>query len=131
MHKTASPRIDVTQTSKLTQIPNQGLCQGEESARANPTALEGIGRRDFIKRTGLAVAGLTTASTLLAPVRRMNSGRQPFHPTRKVQQIPPCDKNLSLHCHPSIRSTHFADKFESKNLGSWLSIRGVLALHWR
>jgi multiple sugar transport system substrate-binding protein len=73
MHKTASPRIDVTQTSKLTQIPNQGLCQGEESARANPTALEGIGRRDFIKRTGLAVAGLTTASTLLAPVRRMNA----------------------------------------------------------
>jgi len=73
MHKTASPRIDVTQTSKLTQIPNQGLCQGEESARANPTALEGIGRRDFIKRTGLAVAGLTTASTLLAPVRRVNA----------------------------------------------------------
>jgi multiple sugar transport system substrate-binding protein len=73
MHKTASPRIDVTQTSNLTQVPNQGLCQGAEGVRANPTALEGIGRRDFIKRTGLAVAGLTTASTLLAPVRRMNA----------------------------------------------------------
>jgi multiple sugar transport system substrate-binding protein len=72
MHKTASPRIDVSQTSNLT-VPNQGLCQGAEGVRATPTALEGIGRRDFIKRTGLAVAGLTTASTLLAPVRRVSA----------------------------------------------------------
>ena len=42
----------------------------EESVGANPKTAEGIGRRDFIKRTGLAVAGLTTASTLLTPVRR-------------------------------------------------------------
>ncbi len=42
----------------------------EESVGANPKTAEGIARRDFIKRTGLAVAGLTTASTLLTPVRR-------------------------------------------------------------
>jgi len=42
----------------------------EEGVGANPKPSEGIGRRDFIKRTGLAVAGLTTASTLLTPVRR-------------------------------------------------------------
>jgi len=61
MHKTASPRIDVSQKSSLPPALDQDQPRQEN---------QGVGRRDFIKRTGLAVAGLTAGSTLLTSVGR-------------------------------------------------------------
>src|ERR1700719_5151179 len=69
MHKTVSPRIDVSQKSSLPPALNQDQPRQEN---------QGVGRRDFIKRTGLAVAGLTAGSTLLTSVRRgMAAGTKP------------------------------------------------------
>jgi multiple sugar transport system substrate-binding protein len=42
-----------------------------EVVRANSDGAISIGRRDFIRRTGLAVAGLTAASTILSSARRV------------------------------------------------------------
>jgi multiple sugar transport system substrate-binding protein len=70
MHKTASPGIDVPQKPHFLSVLDQDLRQEKQGIGATPKAVEGIHRRDFIKRTGLAVAGLTTASTLLTSVRR-------------------------------------------------------------
>ena len=78
MHKTASPRIDVPQNSSPLPVPNQDPRPENEDDRSNPKAAQGVGRRDFIKRTGLAVAGLTSASTLLTAARRgMAAGAKP------------------------------------------------------
>jgi multiple sugar transport system substrate-binding protein len=70
MHKTASPRIDVPQKSNLLSVLDEDPHREKEDGGAYPKAEEGIGRRDFIKRTGMAVAGLTTASAVLTSVRR-------------------------------------------------------------
>src|SRR5580700_9114943 len=82
MHKTASPRIGVPQNSSLLPVLNEDSRQENEGVRANPKAVQGVGRRDFIKRTGLAVAGLTAASTLLTSVRRgIAAGTKPIEIT--------------------------------------------------
>jgi multiple sugar transport system substrate-binding protein len=70
MQKTTSPRINVPQNSALLPGSNPDPRQGNEDVSADPKAEQGVRRRDFIKRTGLAVAGLTSASTLFPAVRR-------------------------------------------------------------
>jgi multiple sugar transport system substrate-binding protein len=78
MHKTASPRIDVPQNSGPLPVPDQDPRLENEGVRSNPKTVQGVGRRDFIKRTGLAVAGLTSASTLWTAARRgMAAGAKP------------------------------------------------------
>ena len=69
MHKPASPDRKIQQLSPVDQ---GGSCNLQrETAAANHS--QGIHRRDFIKRTGLALAGATAASTLLTPVRRVRA----------------------------------------------------------
>lgn len=67
MHKNASP--SKTQQS---YTPSSALDQGVilEKSEISPNPEDGLHRRDFIKRSGLAIAGLATASTLLTTTRR-------------------------------------------------------------
>ena len=69
MHKSASPN------RKIQQLPpvDQGASCNPQRETAPSDQCQGIHRRDFIKRTGLALAGATAASTLLAPVRRVRA----------------------------------------------------------
>src|ERR1700747_2275017 len=67
MHKNA-PHSKAHQSSTLQQGPDRDACRDKEDS--NQKAADGTRRRDFIKRTGLALAGATTASTLLTSVRR-------------------------------------------------------------
>jgi multiple sugar transport system substrate-binding protein len=67
MHKNA-PHSKAHQSSTLQPVPDQDACRDKE--HSNQKSADGIRRRDFIKRTGLALAGATTASTLLTSVRR-------------------------------------------------------------
>jgi multiple sugar transport system substrate-binding protein len=82
MHKSASPRTEIQPRSGLLPVPSQDMGQTEEGLGADRKGVEGIRRRDFIKRTGLVVAGLTTASTLLPSVRRgIAAGTKPVEIT--------------------------------------------------
>jgi multiple sugar transport system substrate-binding protein len=77
MHKNASPRIGFQQESGGSLAPNRDPVQKKEVG-ANRNAAEGVDRRDFIKRTGLAVVGLTVASTILTSARRgLAAGSKP------------------------------------------------------
>jgi multiple sugar transport system substrate-binding protein len=68
MHKTASHR-KTQQSSTPPSTPDHGAYpQKENSPIQRPE--DGLPRRDFIKRSGLAIAGLATASTLLSTSRR-------------------------------------------------------------
>ena len=66
MHKTASLGRTVLGGVNHLPIPAQALRQEEKSNETKAMAAESIGRRDFIKPTGWAVAGLTAASSLLS-----------------------------------------------------------------
>src|SRR5437870_12310580 len=66
MHKAAPPGPDIR--NKSHPVPAPRPVSDSDGAKSKPE--EGVHRRDFIKRTGLAVAGLTTASSFLASVRR-------------------------------------------------------------
>ena len=68
MQKQASPRLESQQTSD--PVLHREIGQPGESVDQSPNDIKGIRRREFIKRTGLAVAGLSAASTLLTPIRR-------------------------------------------------------------
>jgi len=69
MHKTASPNRKIHQFPPVDQ---GGSCNPQrETAPSNHS--QGIHRRDFIKRTGLVLAGATAASTLLTPLRRVRA----------------------------------------------------------
>src|ERR1700688_58400 len=81
MHKTA-PHSKAQQSSTRPRALDQDVCSGKEEISTNLKPEDGIHRRDFIKRTGLAVAGLTAASTLLPSVRRgMAAGTKPIEIT--------------------------------------------------
>jgi multiple sugar transport system substrate-binding protein len=68
MHKTAS-HSKTQQSSTPPSTPDHGAyLQKEASPIQRPE--DGLPRRDFIKRSGLAIAGLATASTLLSTSRR-------------------------------------------------------------
>jgi hypothetical protein len=68
MHKTAS-HSKTQQSSTRPSTPDQDACIEKKDSPIQTTE-EGLHRRDFIKRSGLAIAGLATASTLLTTVRR-------------------------------------------------------------
>ena len=69
MHKTASPNRKIHQFPPVDQ---GGSCNPQrETAPSNHS--QGIHRRDFIKRTGLVLAGATAASTLLTPLRSVRA----------------------------------------------------------
>jgi multiple sugar transport system substrate-binding protein len=70
MHKIASPHEKAHQSFTPEPALDQELRRHKEEIRASQRPLDGIHRRDFIKRTGLALAGVTTASTLLPSIRR-------------------------------------------------------------
>jgi trehalose/maltose transport system substrate-binding protein len=70
MHKNASPRNEFQQESGASSLSEPVPVHEKEVVRAGRNGAEGIDRRDFIKRTGLAVAGLTAASTFLTSARR-------------------------------------------------------------
>jgi multiple sugar transport system substrate-binding protein len=70
MQKNASPTIGFPHESSFSPEQNPAPDYVTEVVRANSDAAIGIGRRDFIRRTGLAVAGLTAASTILSSARR-------------------------------------------------------------
>jgi len=72
MHKTAL-HSKAQQSSTLPSGLDQFLCRDEKEISANEKSGDAIHRRDFIKRSGLALAGLATASTLLTTVRRGRS----------------------------------------------------------
>jgi multiple sugar transport system substrate-binding protein len=67
MHKNA-PHSGTHQSSTLQPALDQDVCRDKEDISQRPA--DGIHRRDFIKRAGLALAGAATASTLLTSVRR-------------------------------------------------------------
>ena len=68
MHKTAS-HSKTQQSSTPSSTPGHGAyLQKDDSPIQRPE--DGLPRRDFIKRSGLAIAGLATASTLLSTSRR-------------------------------------------------------------
>src|SRR5215469_16405032 len=69
MHKPASPNRKIQQLSPV----DQGGSCGPQRETTPSNHSQGIHRRDFIKRTGLALAGATAASTLLTPVRRVRA----------------------------------------------------------
>jgi multiple sugar transport system substrate-binding protein len=70
MHKTAYPRTK-TQPGARQLLPiDQGASWNLHRETATGNENPGIRRRDFLKRTGLALAGVTAASTLFTPVRR-------------------------------------------------------------
>ena len=69
MHKTA-PLITAQQSFTRQPTLDQDLRSGMEDSSPSQKPGEGIHRRDFIKRTGLALAGVTAASALLPSVRR-------------------------------------------------------------
>src|SRR6202047_3741949 len=69
MHKTA-PQSKAQQSSTRQRALDQDVCSDKEDISPNQKPEDGIHRRDFIKRTGLALAGVTAASTFLPSVRR-------------------------------------------------------------
>jgi multiple sugar transport system substrate-binding protein len=70
MHKNASPRNDFHQESGASSQFEPVPVHEKEVVRETQNGAEGIDRRNFIKRTGLAVAGLTAGSAFLASTRR-------------------------------------------------------------
>jgi multiple sugar transport system substrate-binding protein len=68
MHKNASPGNGFQQEPD--SLSESSPVQYKELAHASRNGAGGIDRRDFIKRTGLAVAGLTAATTFLTSPRR-------------------------------------------------------------
>jgi multiple sugar transport system substrate-binding protein len=77
MHKTA-PHSKAQQSSTRQRALDQDVRSDKEEISTNLKPEDGIHRRDFIKRTGLALAGVTAASTLLPSVRRgMAAGTNP------------------------------------------------------
>lgn len=76
MHKNASPRNGVHQDPAGLSESNSVAVQEKEVLRADQNREEGIERRDFIKRTGMAVAGLTAASTFFICQTRTRGGIQ-------------------------------------------------------
>jgi multiple sugar transport system substrate-binding protein len=68
MHKSAPPAQSGS-PAPLADVGAAGSC-APSHANDNQRPLEGIRRRDFIKQTGLALAGATTASALLTTTRR-------------------------------------------------------------
>jgi multiple sugar transport system substrate-binding protein len=78
MHKTAYPHRKAHQSFTPESALDQDLRRDKEEISANQKPPDGIHRRDFIKRTGLALAGVTAASTLLPSIRRgMAAGANP------------------------------------------------------
>ena len=78
MHKTAYPPSNAHQSFTPESPLDQDLHRYKEDMRANQKPQDGIHRREFIKRTGLALAGVTAASTLLPSIRRgMAAGANP------------------------------------------------------
>ena len=69
MHKTA-PHSTAQQSFTRQPTLDQDLRSGMEDSSPIQKPGEGIHRRDFIKRTGLALAGVSAASALLPSVRR-------------------------------------------------------------
>src|SRR6202048_2954737 len=77
MHKTA-PHSEAQQSSTRQRALDQDVRNDKEEISTNLKPEDGIHRRDFIKRTGLALAGVTAASTFLPSVRRgMAAGAKP------------------------------------------------------
>jgi multiple sugar transport system substrate-binding protein len=68
MHKIA-PRDKTLQSSNRPPEIDQDVGGDEKEISPNQRLEDGIHRRDFIKRSGLALAGLATASTLLTTTR--------------------------------------------------------------
>src|SRR3984893_13641825 len=69
MHKTA-PHSKAQQSFTRQRALDQDVRSDKEEISTNPKPEDGIHRRDFIKRTGLALAGVTSASTLWTAARR-------------------------------------------------------------
>ncbi len=69
MHRNASPRNGFQQESGASSRSEPVSVVEKEVVRERQSGVEGIDRRDFIKRTGLAVAGLTAASSFLSSTR--------------------------------------------------------------
>ena len=69
MHKNAS-HSKIQQSSTLPSAPDQDGCLEKKDISPIQTPEDGLHRRDFIKRSGLAIAGLAAASTLLTTARR-------------------------------------------------------------
>jgi multiple sugar transport system substrate-binding protein len=69
MHKNAS-HSKTQQSSTLPSAPDQDACLEKKDISPIQTPEDGLHRRDFIKRSGMAIAGLATASTLLTTARR-------------------------------------------------------------
>src|ERR1700758_1988248 len=69
MHKTA-PHSKAQQNATRQRALDKDLPGDQEDVTANQQPKDGIHRRDFIKRTGLALAGVTAAATILPAVRR-------------------------------------------------------------
>ena len=68
MHKTA-PHSKAQRSSTRQQL-DRDLPGDKEDITVNQQPEDDIRRRDFIKRTGLALAGVTAAATLVPAVRR-------------------------------------------------------------
>jgi multiple sugar transport system substrate-binding protein len=69
MHKTA-PYRKAQQGATRPRALAQDVPSDQEDVPANQQPEDGINRRDFIKRTGLALAGATAAASILPAVRR-------------------------------------------------------------
>ena len=69
MYKTA-PHSKAQQSFTRQRALDQDVRSDKEEISTNQKPQDGIHRRDFIKRTGLALAGVTAASTFLQSVRR-------------------------------------------------------------
>src|ERR1700726_2237068 len=77
MHKSA-PHSEAQQSFTRQRALDQDVRSDKEEISTNPKRQDGIHRRDFIKQSGLALAGLATASTLLTTARRgMAAGTNP------------------------------------------------------
>ena len=77
MHKTA-PHSKAQQSFTRQRALDQDVRSDKEEISPNQKPEDGIHRRDFIKRTGLALAGVTAASTFLPSVRQgMAAGTNP------------------------------------------------------
>src|SRR5215831_1999606 len=78
MHKTAYPPTKAQQSFTPERALDQDVRRDKEDVSANQKPQDGIHRRDFIKRSGLALAGVTAASAFLPSVRRaMAAGAGP------------------------------------------------------
>lgn len=73
MHKTAYPHTKTQPGARQLSPIDQGAGCDPHRETATGSQNTGIHRRDFIKRTGLALAGVTAASTLFTPVRRVRA----------------------------------------------------------